>query len=123
MNNLIKIIKFLLISIFLTSVSFYSTSIYALSSDWVINEKSKVRIISSKTNSDNENKILVGLEYQLDPGWKTYWKSPGGGGFPQTIVWKNSVNINQLNVEWPTPIEFEILGLNSIGYEEKVIFQ
>ena len=25
----------------------------------------------------------------MDPGWKTYWKSPGDGGFPQNIDWKN----------------------------------
>ena len=58
----------------------------------------------------------------MEPGWKTYWKSPGGGGFPQKIIWNNSVNIKDIIIDWPTPEDFEILGLTSLGYEEKVIF-
>ncbi len=122
MNNIFKLYKIVFILGFLGYVSFFSTSISALSSEWGNSEKSKVRIISSKTHSDNMNEIIIGFEYNLDPGWKTYWKSPGGGGFPQNIIWNNSKNINDLTIEWPTPKEFEILGLSSIGYEEKVIF-
>ena len=122
MNKIKKNLKFVLISVILTCVSFYSTHIFALSSDWVVNDKSKVRLISSKTNSDNLDTILIGLEYELEPGWKTYWKSPGGGGFPQNVVWNNSENISQIDIEWPTPTQFEILGLDSIGYFDRVIF-
>ena len=122
MKKIKKNIKFVLFSVLMTCVSFYSTHIFALSSDWVINDKSKVRLISSKTNTDNLDTILIGLEYELEPGWKTYWKSPGGGGFPQNLVWNNSENISQINIEWPTPTQFQILGLDSIGYLESVIF-
>ena len=122
MSKIIKTTKNLLIPIIFSCVSFFSTSLFSLTSDWVYNDKSKVRLISPKTHTDNQDEIIIGLEYELDPGWKTYWKSPGGGGFPQKIVWENSKNIRSLDVEWPTPINFEILGLSSIGYEEKVIF-
>ncbi len=122
MKKLPKILKYLFVSLFLTTVSFFSTNIFALSTDWVVNDNSQVRLIYSKTTSDNNNSIIVGLEYQLAPGWKTYWKSPGGGGFPQNINWDNSENISELDIYWPTPKHFEILGITSIGYEEKVIF-
>jgi len=58
----------------------------------------------------------------MEPGWKTYWKSPGDGGFAQTISWENSSNVKNVNILWPTPVEFEILGLTSLGYENNVIF-
>tara|TARA_B100000575_G_scaffold162649_1_gene129983 strand:- start:778 stop:2835 length:2058 start_codon:yes stop_codon:yes gene_type:complete len=122
MNKIIKNLKLLIIYSILSSVSFYSTNLLGLSSDWVESDKSKVRLISSKTNSDNLNSIFLGLEYQLEPGWKTYWKSPGSGGFPQTIVWNNSENVSDIEINWPTPSKFEILGLTSIGYENHVIF-
>ena len=122
MNKTLKVNFHAIILIILISVSFFSTSLVALSTEWASSEKSKVRLISSKTNSDNSNELVLGLEYQLEPGWKTYWKSPGGGGFPQNIVWKNSKNINDLQIDWPIPKKFEILGLSSVGYEEKVIF-
>ena len=114
-------IKSLIATLFLFLL-FFSNSILALSSEWVINDKSKVRLISSKTSSDNMNNIVLGLEYKLEPGWKTYWKSPGGGGFPQKLIWNNSTNVENLEIDWPTPIDFQILGLNSLGYEKSVIF-
>ena len=55
-------------------------------------------------------------------GWKTYWYSPGEGGYPQTLDWKKSTNISSLEILWPTPEEFDILGFKSIGYEKEVIF-
>ena len=122
MENIVKTTKLILISLLFLFVSIFSTSVFALSSDWVINDKSKVRLISSKTSTDNKDEILLGLEFSLDQGWKTYWKSPGGGGFPQKILWNNSNNIDSIHVDWPTPKSFEILGLTSLGYEDNVIF-
>ena len=114
--------KILIVStLFLIFITF-SNHILALSSEWVINDKSKVRLISAKNTIDNMHEIILGLEYQLEPGWKTYWKSPGGGGFPQKIIWNNSINVKDIIIDWPTPKEFEILGLTSLGYEEKVVF-
>ena len=34
----------------------------------------------------------------------------------------NSINIKDITLDWPTPKEFEILGLTSLGYDQKVIF-
>ena len=91
MNKAQNLTKVLLFLIFFVLPSIYSSTIYALSSDWVINDKSKVRIISAKKSIDNTDEIVLGLEYQLEPGWKTYWKSPGGGGFPQNIIWNKQI--------------------------------
>ena len=122
MRKAFNLIKILIIPTLLLFFTTFSNQILALSSEWVINDKSKVRLISAKKSIDNIDEIILGLEYQLEPGWKTYWKSPGGGGFPQKIIWNNSVNIKDIIIDWPTPEDFEILGLTSLGYEEKVIF-
>ena len=122
MSKAFNLIKILVIPTLLLFFTTFSNQIFALSSEWVINDKSKVRIISAKKSIDNTDEIILGLEYQLEPGWKTYWKSPGGGGFPQKIIWNNSINIKDIIIDWPTPKDFEILGLTSLGYEEKVIF-
>ena len=74
------------------------------------------------TTTNNNNQLILALEYELEEEWKTYWKSPGGGGFPQKIIWNNSSNVKDIKILWPEPIEFEILGLKSIGYKDKVIF-
>ena len=118
MNILNKLYKFLIYTILL---SIFTTLSVASSSDWSVSETSKLRLISPYSQNDEKN-ILIGLEYKMQPGWKTYWKSPGDGGFAQSISWENSVNVKNVNILWPTPIEFEILGLTSLGYQNNVIF-
>ena len=100
---------------------FFFTTAIAKSSDWSVSETSKLRLISPYSQNDTKN-LLIGLEYEMESGWKTYWKSPGDGGFAQSISWKNSTNVKNVNILWPTPIEFEILGLTSLGYQNDVIF-
>ena len=118
MNILYNLLRFFL---YLFLVGFFCTNVIALSSDWSIGESSKVRLISPYSQN-NSTELFIGLEYEMDPGWKTYWKSPGDGGFAQNISWENSSNINNLEILWPTPEEFQILGLTSLGYQKNVIF-
>ncbi len=118
MNILHKISNLLTYIILLCIVTTQGNTI---SSDWSVSETSKLRLVSPYSQNDSKN-ILIGLEYQMESGWKTYWKSPGDGGFAQTISWDNSTNVKNINILWPTPIEFEILGLTSLGYQNDVIF-
>ena len=108
--------------LFFIFVFFFFTNSMALETDWSVGSESQVRLISPITHNDNQSEIYIGLEYQLQKGWKTYWLSPGDGGFPQEIVSKNSQNIKALEIKWPTPEQFEILGIQSIGYKDQVIF-
>ena len=109
MDKVIKVINLLKIAI-IFGLGLFSTAGYSLSSDWAISEKSKVRLISPMTASNNNNQLILALEYELEEEWKTYWKSPGGGGFPQKIIWNYSSNVKDIKILWPEPIEFEILG-------------
>ena len=118
MNILLNLFKFL--TYIIISSSLFTTAI-AKSSDWYESETSKLRLISPYAQN-NTKEIIIGLEYQMEPGWKTYWKSPGDGGFPQTVSWDNSINVKHVNILWPTPSKFEILGFSSLGYENNVIF-
>ena len=101
---------------------FIFTNAKSIETNWSSGVESQVRLISPMTKNNNEKEIYLGLEYKLEEGWKTYWQSPGAGGFPQEIDWTNSINIETLKVEWPTPEHFEILGMKSIGYSNHVIF-
>ena len=118
MNIVTNFYKLFVYTFILSIVSSYSL---AISSDWSVSETSKLRLISPYSQNDATN-LLIGLEYEMEPGWKTYWKSPGDGGFAQFISWENSTNVQNVNIKWPTPIEFEILGLTSLGYQNNVIF-
>ena len=87
MNNLLK--KAILIIL----ICSFNSSALSLSSEWSQAEVSKVRLISPFTKNNNQNEFIIGLQYKMEPGWKTYWKSPGDGGFAQDIIWEKCVKI------------------------------
>ncbi len=101
---------------------FFFTNVFALQTDWSDGVESQVRIISPSTHINNQNELFLGLQYKLKKGWKTYWRSPGDGGFSQNINWSKSNNVKNIEVLWPTPEEFEIQGFKSLGYLNEVIF-
>ena len=107
--------------IFFIFTFLFFTNVIALETDWSSGIESQVRIISP-ISQNNKSDLVLGLEYKMLEGWKTYWQSPGDGGFPQNIIWNKSSNVKSLEILWPTPKEFEILGIKSIGYSDKVIF-
>ena len=109
-------------NVFLIIALFFSANTLALESEWSNDAESQVRLISPITKNNNQNDFYLGLEYKLQDGWKTYWKSPGGGGFPQSINWNKSKNIKDIEILWPTPVNFEILGIQSVGYKDDFIF-
>ena len=113
---------FFLRYLFLFFCIFFISSGKAVESNWSVEKESKVRLISPLSSNNYKSEIFIGLEYELKDGWKTYWQSPGEGGFPQEIKWNNSKNIKSLEILWPLPKNFEITGIQSIGYENKVIF-
>ena len=85
-NNIkICVIAILSLVVFINNVHSYEAS-----SKWNVGTKAKARLLSSVNAVGNHNVILIGIEVKLHQGWKTYWQSPGDGGFPQEIIWKNS---------------------------------
>ncbi len=108
--------------LFYIIIIFFFTNVFAQQSNWSNGIESQIRIISSSTHTNNQNELYLGLQYKLNKGWKTYWSSPGEGGFPQNIDWSKSRNIQNIEVLWPTPYEFEILGFKSLGYFDEVVF-
>lgn len=70
---------------------------------------------------DADGDHMAGLELTLAPGWKTYWRAPGSAGIPPSFNWSGSTNLAAVEVIWPSPHVFDLDGLRSIGYKERVI--
>ncbi len=64
--------------------------------------------------------LLAGLEIQLDPGWKTYWRTAGDGIAPQ-FDWSGSDNVAATQVLWPAPDHFRDMAGEYNGYAEGVV--
>ncbi|MFO1062030.1 MAG: protein-disulfide reductase DsbD family protein [Dongiaceae bacterium] len=90
-------------------------------SPWERNEQAAVRLVSAVTAVGDAASLPAGLQLQLQPGWKTYWRSPGDAGFPVTIDWQGSRNLKAASIAWPAPHRFELFGLETFGYGGEVV--
>lgn len=64
---------------------------------------------------------VAGLSIALEPGWKTYWRSPGEGGLPPVFDWSGSSNLSSVTIEWPAPTVMETYGMTSLVYDKAVV--
>ena len=72
---------------------------------------------------DLQAKTVEGLlEVKLDGDWKTYWRSPGEGGVAPALNWSQSENLAGVEWHWPIPGRYQFLGVETLGYKERVVF-
>jgi len=68
----------------------------------------KLRLISSDVR-EKDGSTLVGLEVDLAPDTKTYWRVPGETGIPLRLDFSGSTGISGHQVLWPMP-QREVVG-------------
>ncbi|WP_142848174.1 protein-disulfide reductase DsbD [Telmatospirillum sp. J64-1] len=94
-------------------------------SEWARNDQGALRLLSANETTGQgaaaPHSLRLGLHFDLKPGWKVYWRSPGDAGYPPSIDWTGSDNVASSEIRWPAPERFEILGLQSMGYEGEVV--
>jgi suppressor for copper-sensitivity B len=90
-------------------------------SEWARADDSAVRLVSATSAVGAAAELRVGLEFALQPGWKTYWRSPGDAGFPVTVDWAGSQNLAAAVMSWPAPHRFSLFGLDTFGYKDQVV--
>ena len=83
-------------------------------------EHSKLEVTYS--NNSNEFKKTIWLKISLDEGWKTYWKYPGDSGEAVQVEILDQNNIKEFEIFYPIPRRFIDSGIETIGYENQVIF-
>ncbi len=103
-------------------LALYAPNADSASSNWAETAQTKVRIIAGTEGVGNSRELRLGLQFQLQPGWKIYWRSPGDAGFPPTVKWDGSRNLAGAGIQWPAPVRFSVLGLETLGYKEEVVF-
>jgi len=88
---------------------------------WAETPEANVRLIAARTTTGGQETVRLGLQYDLKPGWKIYWRSPGDAGYPPSIDWLGSRNLAGTEIAWPVPHRFEILGIQTAGYKDQVV--
>ena len=94
---------------------------HTAASPWARTPEAAVRLVSASEAVGGLEQLRLGLEFELAPGWKTYWRSPGDGGLPPALDWTGSGNLGAASLYWPAPARFTILGIDSVGYEDGLL--
>jgi suppressor for copper-sensitivity B len=84
--------------------------------------QSSVEIVSAVDGTGDLAAIPLALHIVLQPGWKTYWRSPGDAGYPPQIDVSGSSNVERAELMWPVPHRFQLFGLQTFGYGSEVAF-
>jgi DsbC/DsbD-like thiol-disulfide interchange protein len=88
-------------------------------SPWQRDGHSAVRLLAG---SRSGAVLMGGIAFALQPGWKTYWRTPGDSGVPPRFDFSKSDNIEAVTVLWPAPMQFDDgAGGHSLGYKGQVV--
>jgi len=86
---------------------------------WVRDLHSAVRLLAG---SRNGAVLLGGIEFELQDGWKTYWRTPGDSGVPPRIDFSKSDNVETVTPLFPAPMKFpDGAGGTSYGYHKHFV--
>ncbi|WJR77643.1 protein-disulfide reductase DsbD domain-containing protein [Bradyrhizobium sp. NP1] len=108
------------------AIGLASTLIFSLASlahaqdasPWQRDGHSAVRLMAG---SRSGAVLLGGIGFQLEAGWKTYWRTPGDSGVPPRFDFSKSDNVEAVTVLWPAPMKFDDgAGGVSLGYKNQV---
>src|SRR3979411_2472023 len=73
-------------------------------SPWQRDTHSAVRLLAGARSG---TVLLGGVAIQLQPGLKTYWRTPGDSGVPPRFDFSKSDNVEAVTVMWPAPLKFD----------------
>ena len=81
--------------------------LYAAGSEVVNTRTISAQLVSAQNGvPTGSGALTAGLFVTLEPGWKTYWRSPGEVGLPPKISWDGSENIRDVALSYPAPTRF-----------------
>ena len=119
-NTFLTIFRLLSVCLMLTSAN-----LKANTTDWIFSSEqpsAKIRLLLSGELDKAENQVIAGLQVVLDSPWKTYWRSPGEAGIPPAFYWQTNHNVVDTQWLWPVPERFDLLGIQTLGYQGSVVF-
>lgn len=98
---------------------FSLSTVCAAAPGWLPHAADAHAQVTVRSDAPSDGKVRLLLDVTLDKGWKTYWRTPGDGGFRPTIAWADNAATTW---HWPRPTRFDAAGFTSVGYTDRVTF-
>ncbi len=82
----------------------------------------KASLVSSVDSISKGKPFTVGILFQIQRGWHTYWRFAGDAGLPPKIQWHLPNGWTVSGIQWPIPRKFIESGpLTTYGYVDSVM--
>src|SRR5215469_14338004 len=85
------------------------------------NEHVKVELVSEEDAIVPHRQLRLGIRFDLEQGWHTYWVNPGDSGEPPRIQWILPTGFQANSIEWPHPTRLSTPPFVDYGYEHEVL--
>lgn len=82
------------------------TPALSLDGGWAETEGGRMRLVVDP--APRQDGTFTGiLDIELEPGWKTYWRDPGGSGIPPTLDVSQSEGVTLEAMHYPAPVRID----------------
>jgi len=81
----------------------------------------KARLVSEVASVKPGATFTVAVEFDIQPGWHTYWRNPGDSGQATRLKWTLPANFQASDIQWPRPHRFDVPPLVNYGYAGHVM--
>jgi len=82
----------------------------------------RARMVTSVARPEAGGTFLLGVHFDIRPGWHIYWRNPGGAGLATDIQWRLPEAFGAGPLQWPLPVSFTQSGdIPGYGYVEQVV--
>ncbi|KYG69497.1 hypothetical protein AZI87_09970 [Bdellovibrio bacteriovorus] len=105
-----------LLTVFVTAFSCASFAVDSFSFP-----QGEVKLISSHTSWNEDQKPSLGIHFKIQDHWHIYWKNSGDSGAAPKWTW-NFTNARITKEHWPLPERIPVEGLINFGYSEEALF-
>ncbi len=82
----------------------------------------RVGLVARPGRQQSGEPALLGVRFDIRPGWHIYWKNPGGAGLATDVQWRVPAGTEVGDLQWPLPVAFTQSGdIPGYGYEGSVV--
>ena len=84
-------------------------------------EHVKLELVSEQNAVVPGKELWLGIRFDLQDGWHTYWTNPGDSGEAPRIEWRMPAGFEAGAIQWPHPERLATPPFADYGYEHQVL--
>jgi thiol:disulfide interchange protein DsbD len=77
----------------------------------------QVSLLSEQSTLVPGTQLMLGVLFEPEQDWHTYWRNPGDSGEAPTIKWQTLAPLSFGEIQWPIPQAIPVAHLVNYGYE------